>query len=240
MKALFSFEKDILLRSGRLVVPSLLLAAYIGIAYAIAPLNILSSFSIGALVVFVLSLGVGVMSAGLSYPMIGQSIFVKLRSKLPYFFSRTLLIAVIAAVFSLVSVAGPLLIHFGTGGTLFKRPVTAADTLSGLLLFWLASYSGGISGLFTSARLIPGRRTSILLSAAFGVLTVVKGALVSKAAFLAYILWILPPVHNLTVQYSAENVLRFDGIWPYFLWMLLYSAAQTALYVYLMSRRRFE
>lgn len=209
MKALFAFEKDLLLRSGRLVV-------------------------------FVLSLSVGVMSAGLSCPMIEQSIYVKLWRKLPYFFSRPLLMAAISAAFALVSVVCPLLIHFGTGGTLFKRPVTAADTLSGLLLFWLASYSGGMSGLFTSSRLIHGRRTSILLSAAFGVLTVVKGALVSKAAFLAYLLWILPPIHDLTVQYSAENVLRFNIIWPYFLWMLLYAAGQTAIYVSLMSRRRFE
>lgn len=240
MKAMFSFEKDLLLHSGRLVVPMLLLVAYIGIAYAIAPLNILSSFSIGALVVFVLSLSVGVMSAGLSCPMIEQSIYVKLLNKLPYFFSRALLMAAIAAAFGLVSVAGPLLINFGTGGTLFKRPVTTTDALSGLVMFWLASYSGCMAGLFTSPRLIRGRRTSILLSAAFGVLTMVKGALVSKAAFLAYILWILPPVHDLTVHYSAESVLSFDVMWPYFLWMLLYAAAQTVLYVSLMSRRRFE
>ena len=237
MKAQFSFEKDILLHSGQLIVPALLLVAYIGIAYAVAPLNILSSFSIGALVVFMLSLSTGVMFTGLDCPMIEQSIYVKLQRKTSFFFSRTLLMAVIAAVFALVSVIGPLLIHFSIGGTLFKRPVTAADAFSGLLLFWLVSYSGGISGLFTSSRLIRGRRKAILLSATFGVLTVVKGALVSKAAFLAYILWILPPVHDLTVAYSA---LRFNIIWSYYLWMLLYAAAQTTVYAALMTRRRFE
>ncbi len=240
MKALFAYEKDILLHSGRLVLPALLLVAYIGIAYAIAPLDILSSFSIGALVVFVLSLSAGVMSAGLSSPMIEQAMLVKLKRKGPFFLSRALLMAALAAAFALVSVAGPLLIHFATGATLFKRPVTAADALSGLALFWLASYCGGMSGLFTSSRLIRGRRTAILLSAAFCVLAVVKGALVKKAAFLAYILWILPPVHDLTVAYSAESTLDCGVVWLYFLWMLCYAAAQTVLYVFLMSRRRFE
>ena len=239
MKALFAFEKDILLRSGRLVVPALLLVAYIGIAYAIAPLDILSSFSIGALVVFVLSLSAGVMTAGLSYPMIEQSMLVKRKRKASFFLSRALLMAAFATAFALVSVAGPLLIHFASGAALFKRPVAVADALSGLALFWLASYSGSMAGLFTSARLIRGRRTAILLSVAFCVLSVVKGALVKKAAFLAYILWILPPVHDLTVAYSADSALDFGAVWPYLLWMLCYTAVQTAVYAMLMTRRRF-
>ena len=240
MKALFAFEKDVLLRSGRLVVPSLLLVAYIGIAYAIAPLDIRSSFSIGALVVFVLTLSAGVMAAGLGCPMIEQAMLVKLPRKTPFFLSRALLIAALAAVFALISVLGPLLIHFASGATLFKRPVSAADTLSGFALFWLASYSGGMAGLFTSSRLIRGRRTAILLSAVYCVLTVVKGALVKKAAFLAYILWILPPVHDLTVAYSADNGFSYYAVLPYFIWLLLYAAIQTAVYVCLMLRRRFE
>ena len=240
MKAIFAFEKDMLLRSGRLVVPALLLVAYIGIAYAIAPLDIHSSFSIGALVVFVLSLSAGVMAAGLSCPMIEQAMLVKLTRKAPFFISRVLLMAALAAAFALVSVAGPLLIHYSSGAALFKQPVTAADVLFGLALFWLASYCGGMAGLFTSSRLIRGRRMAILLSVAFCVLAVVKGVLVKKAAFLAFILWILPPVHDLTVAYSANSASDFNNIIPSFLWMLLYAAVQTAVYVVLMTRRRFE
>lgn len=240
MKALLNFEKDVLLRSGRLVIPALLLVAYIGIAYAIAPLDIHSSFSIAALAVFVLSLSAGVMAAGLSYPMIEQAMLVKLPRKAPFFLSRALLMAALAAVFALASVLAPLLIHFGTGGMLFKSPVTAADALSGFALFWLVSYSGGMAGLFTSPRLIRGRRTAILLSAAFCVLAVVKGALVKQAAFLSYILWILPPVHDLTVAYSVRSASGAAGLWPYLLWMLGYAALQTTVYVALMARRRFE
>jgi hypothetical protein len=240
MRALYSFEKDKLLHSGRVIIPLLLLISYIGIAYAIGPLEILSSFSLCALVLFVLSLSVGVMTAGLSYPMIEQAMLVKLPRKHLFFFSRVLLMAALALVFGLVAVLGPLLIHVCSGSALFKRPVALADVLSGLVLFWLVSYSGGMAGLFASPRLIRSRRTSLLMGAAFGVLTVVKGALVKKATFLAYILWVLPPVHDLTVAYSADSYFHIGVAWPYFLWMVLYAAFETVAYVWIMTKRRFE
>lgn len=240
MRALYAFEKDKLLRSGRLIIPLLLFISYIGIAYAIGPLAILSSFSLCALVVFVLSLSIGVMTADLRYPMIEQAMLVKLSRRHLFFLSRAVLMAVLALVFALVAVFAPLLIHVCSGSALFKRPVALADVLSGLALFWLASYSGGLAGLFASPRLIRGRRTSLLLGAAFGVLTVVKGALVKKAAFLAWVLWVLPPVHDLTVAYSADSYFQFGAVWMYFLWMAAYAAIGTAAYVWIMTRRRFE
>jgi len=240
MKALYSFEKDKLLHSGRIIVPLLLMIGYIGIAYAVAPLDILSSFSIGALVVFILSLSVGIMDAGLSNPMIEQAMWVKLPVKRLFFLSRAVLMAAVALAFALLSTLAPLLIHLCNGSALFKRPVSLADMLSGFALFWLVSFSGGMAGQFTSPRLIRDRRMAILLGSAFGVLAVVKGALIKKAAWLVYLLWFLPPVYDLTAAYSADSVLVFSGVWPFFLWMALYAAAETVLYVWIMTKRRFE
>jgi hypothetical protein len=239
MKALYSFDKDMLLHSGRLIVPLLLMIGYIGIAYAVAPLDILSSFSIGALVVFILSLSVGIMDAGLSSPMIEQAMWVKLPKKRLFFFSRAALMAAVALAFALLSTLAPLVLHLFNGSALFKRPVSLADMFSGFALFWLASYTGGMAGQFTSPRLIRDRRMAILLGAAFGVLTLVRGAL-KKAVWLVYLLWFLPPMYDLTTAYSADSVLVFSGVWPFFLWMAFYAAAETVLYVWVMTKRRFE
>ena len=92
LKAVFLFEKDKLMRSAKMLVPFLLLIAYIGIAYAIAPLNILSSFSICAMVLFVLMLSIGIMYDDTSCRMIEQTIYVKLRRKEYLYLGRAALL----------------------------------------------------------------------------------------------------------------------------------------------------
>lgn len=184
LKAVYRYEKDKLLKSTKLIVPLLILFAYIGIAYSIAPLVILSSFSICSLVLFMLMISVGVMQDDISYSMVEQTILVKLRRKELFYLGKVALIAVVSIVFSLASVLLPLFIHVLRGSMLFSREIVISDILSGFVLFMLFGFCGGLIGLFTSHRIIPNRKTAIMLCIAFGLFAIIKGALTARFVFL--------------------------------------------------------
>lgn len=240
LSALFRYEKDKLLHSGKFVLPLLLLIGYLGIAYAIAPLSILDSFSICALVVFALMLAMGVMLGTLNEPAIEQTMLVKLRRPYYLYLGKVLLAAAVSLVFALVAALGPLLLHVLDGFNLFTRPVVFSDIASGIVLFWLTGLCGGILGLLANPRILPGRKSAVLLSTLIGLLTIVKGALVKAIALLQYVLWLLPPVYDASAAYSAQDYFSLRHTWPLLLWLAAYIAAETAAYVIMMRTRRFE
>lgn len=240
LNALFRYEKDKLLHSGRFVMPLLLLVGYIGIAYAIAPLSILDSFSICSLVVFMLMLSMGVMLGALREPAIEQTMLVKLPRPYYLYLGKVLLTAVVSLVFALVSALGPLLLHVLGGFNLFTRPVVFSDIAAGIVLFWLTGLCGGMLGLFANPRMLPGRKSAVLFSTLIGLLIIVKGALLKAAAALQYVLWLLPPIYDASVAYSAENYFSFTHAWPFLLWLAAYTVAEITMYVLIMRKRRFE
>lgn len=239
LKAVCRFERDRMLRSSKLMVPLLLLIAYTGIAYSMAPLSIPGSFGICSLVVFMLALGVGVMCDDLHIPAIDGTIFVKMRRTWYFYLAKTLTLAWVSLLFSLISVFAPLLIHV-FGGSLFDRVVVFSDIYSGLALFWLVAMSGGMAGLFANYRIIRGRKAAIALAALFGVLAIVKGAINNAAEPLKFLTWILPPVYDISTAYGANKYFDPGGMWMYFAWLAVYVAIKIALYIRIMQKRGFE
>jgi len=240
LSSIFRYERDKLLHSGRFVLPALLLLGYIAAGYAIAPLNILSSFSICALIVFALMLSMGVMLGSLSEPMIEQTMFVKLRRPEYLCLGKALLVAVIALLFALTAALLPLLLHWLNHSQLFSRPVVVSDIVSGVALFWLSGLSGGTLGLLFNPRLLPGRKTAVLLSVLAGLITVAKGAMTDAMPALQYPLILLPPIYDASAAYSAELYFSLCHAWPAFLWLAVYTAAEIAVYVFAMRKKRFE
>ncbi len=240
LKAVYRYEMDKLLKSSKLIVPLLILVAYIGIAYSIAPLEILSSFSICSLVLFMLMISVGVMQDDVNDSMIEQTILVKLRRKELFYLGKVALIGVVSIVFSLVSVLLPLFIHVFRGSMLFSREIVISDVLSSFVLFWLFGFCGGMIGIFTNHRIIPNRKTAIMFCIAFGLLAIIKGAITERFEFLQYITWILPPVHDLSVAYCQNTYFRFSQTWIYFVWFTGYIGIEILAYVKIMRKRGFE
>jgi hypothetical protein len=222
------------------VLPALLLLCYIGAGYAIAPLNILSSFSICALVVFALMLSMGVMLGALSEPMVEQTMLVKLRRPSMLYMGKALLLTAVALVFALITAFLPLLLHVLGGSHLFYRPVVFSDIVSGIMLFFLCGLSGGALGLLVSPRLVPSRKAAVLLSALIGLIAVAKGALIHALPVLKYPLVLLPPIYDACAAAGAEPYFSLGHAWPAFLWLTAYAAAEIAAYVLAMRAKRFE
>ncbi len=240
LKAVYRFERDKLLRSSRLIVPLLILFAYIGIAYAVGPQSILSSFSICSILLFILMASIGMMEDDAGYAMIEQTVLVRLRKKSLFYVGKAALMAAVSLVFAVVAVFAPVLIHFSKGGALFSRGIMISDVLSGFVLFALTGLCGGVTGLFVNHRIIANRKVAILACIAFALLAVIKGAMNTQVEALKYVTWILPPVHDLSVAYSKGDIFNFGATWGYFLWLAGYSGLEIIAYVAILRRRGVE
>jgi hypothetical protein len=240
LRAVVSYERDRIFHSSRLIVPILLYLIYFVAAYSYAPLNILSSYGICSLVVYMLMLSVGVMNDDLSCPMIDQTILVKMRRKSYFYIGKTLMLAIISLALSLFSALVPLVIDAARGGALFNRGVVLSDVLSGIALFWLIGLNGGITGLFANQRVIAGRKAAVVVSILLGVLVIIKGPVVKAAPAAGYIAWIFPPVYDLATAYGRDAYFNLGGTLVFFLWLAAYTVLEAAAYVGVMLKRKFE
>jgi len=239
LRNIFRYEKDKYMHSGKLILPEILMCGYLGFAYSIAPQNILDSFSLCSLVVFLLMLSVGVMYDDINYQMIEMSMFVKLKKKELLYFGKVMMIAYISLTFTLASILIPILLHCLNKMQLFDRAIVFSDILSGSILFFLVSMSGGITGLLANRRIFSNRTLAISLSALTGIAAITKVSLNKDIFITRFFTWILPPVNEISIAYCKETYFSLNSTGIYFIWLLLYIVIEIFIYIKLMLRRGY-
>lgn len=240
LKSIISYERNKIFHSSKLIIPILILLVYFGAAYAYAPLNILNSFSFSSLVVYFFMLSVGIMNDDLSYPMIDQSIIVKMKHRSFFYLGKVFLIVFIGFVLSLISVGIPLIIDAAINNSLFTRSVVPSDVISGVVLFWLIGISGGVSGLYANNRIYSNRKVAVTLSVLFGVYVIIEGPVIKQLPMLVFFQWLFPPVYELSAVYSKNTYFDFSSTMVFFLWIAVYIVIEIVLYVFIMLKRKFE
>lgn len=235
-----SYEKDKLFHSSKLIVPILFLLVYFGAAYAYAPLNILNSFSFTSLVVYLFMLSLGIMNDDLSFPMIDQTILVKMRHKSFFFLGKVFLLVILSFVLSLITAAVPLIINALINNSLFVRSVVPSDIISGVVLFWLVGISGGVSGLYANHRIFTSRKIAVILSIMFVLYVVIEGSVIKQLSILAYFKWLFPPVYDLAAAYCKNAYFDINSSFIFFIWLIAYITIQIVIYVFIMLKRKFE
>lgn len=240
IRAVISYEAQKILHSSRLIIPLLVLFIYFGVAYSTAPLDILKSYSLCSLVVYLFMLCAGVVNEDMSYPVIEQTILVKMGRRSQFYIGKAAVICIISFLVSLVSVFVPVLLNVAQNNHLFTRSFAASDIISGIMLFWLIGMSGGISGLYANGRIISNRKIAVVLSALFGVLVIIKGPVIKALPEAGYIAWVLPPVHDISTAYSKAQYFSLNDTLIYFMWLAVYIIIQTAAYAGIMIKRKYE
>lgn len=234
LKYIFRFEKEKYLHSGKIILPLILLCGYLGFAYSISPQKILDSFSLNALIIFLLMLAVGVMYDSANSPMIEMSIIVKLKRKELLHLGKAMVIAYVSLMFTLISLTIPVLSHIANHMALFDRQIVLTDILSGAILFFLVSMCGGMLGLFANHRILNNRGVIVGLSAMAGLASITKVSLNQDFFLTKFITWILPPVNDISIAYCSGLYFSLQNTAVYFLWLLLYTAALLVTYVKVM------
>jgi len=240
LKSIVKYEADKLTHSSKIMIPIIIYAAYMGFAYTIAPLGILSSFGICNLVLFLIMLAIGVMYDDINNQMIEQAIYVRLENKTFLYWGRICLLLCISLLFSVLSVLLPVILHLSGGGALFDRAVTASDLFSGLCLFFITAAVGGVLGLLANRRVLNNRSMLIGISTVIGIASIVRVSIIESTTWGKFFTWMLPPVSELSISYAGDAYFSIGNTYKYFIWMIFYLAAVIFFYLWIMHKKGFE
>ncbi|MCM1161788.1 MAG: hypothetical protein NC412_11240 [Roseburia sp.] len=238
--AVCKYETEKLLKSRKWMVPAILLIMYLGMSYSVGPLDILSSFGICSLVVFLGMLAVFFMCNDIHAQTMDQTVFIRISNKKSFYTGKVLLVGKVSMIGAAVSILVPVIQYVVNGKDFFTSSFTAGKGVSGFILFFLCGFCGGMTALLLNDRLVPKKEASIALCILAALLAIVKGGLHEKFPVTKLVSWVLPPLYDLSYAYSHGSDFLFRDTGIYFLWMLFYLVLQILFYVWVMDKKRFE
>ncbi len=238
--AICKYETEKLLKSRKWLVPAVLFILYLGMSYSVGPLDILSSFGICSLAVFVGMTAIFFMYEGIHYQAMDQTVFIRISGKKSFYAGKVLLVGKAGMIVGAVSVLAPVIQYMINGKDFFTTPLTMEIAISGFVLCFLSGFCGGMTAILLNDRFIPKKEASIVLCILIVLLTIVKGGLHEKFPFVKWISWVLPPLYDLSSAYTRGSSFLLKDTGIYFLWMLFYLALQFLFYVCIMDKKRWE
>lgn len=240
LSKLVKYEVSKYFHTNKIVVPLVLLFGFLGMSYSIQPLEILSSFSICALVLFLMMVWIGISYSEIGYEMMDQTVFIKLQKKNNLFIGKIMMVALLSFLISTISMAMPLFLNVRNGFGLFNRRVVVWDVIGGLMLFLFVCMAGGMIGLLLNQYIVKDRKIAVLLGGMIGLITIVKGGIEAEWPLMKMLTWIFPPVYDCSEAFAANTYLQFQTILLPFCWLALYIVILMVLYVFLSNKKRFE
>jgi hypothetical protein len=226
-------ELRVYLRAGKIILPLLLLIGYPLIFYAIAPVDVVSSFALSATVAFAVSAWIGLSRAWGEEPILVQILWVK-SGVLRFLWAQEIVTLLVCAACGAFLVAFPALWSLFRRG-LFVRPLEARDALSALCAHLAASVAGGGFGGLFHPRLVRDRKIAYLACIFLSLLGLTGGIMGLPVPLRAA----LPPLYDLIARAGQADAFP-RGYAPLLCaWCLLYGGAAALLRGRRLARRGF-
>ena len=239
LSAITIFEYKKMLLSGKWSMPLILLIAYLAMTYTMAPAGVLNTFSVSSYVFFLIMLSFSILADSIDAEMINQSILAKCREHIETFYlAKLLAIFIYTIIGSGIAMLVPVIRYIISGTNFFIRPVSIADVAIGLILHILLGMTGAVFGLILNSRVIKKRQVAVGIAVLFGIICIVKDAIISDFHLLQYLLWILPPVSNIVKKFGEASFFN-SSLLPLIAWGIVYLLIEIIIYVRSMKKLKF-
>ena len=226
-------ELRVYLRSGKVVLPLLLMLGYPLIFYAITPVDIVSSFALSSVVAFAVCVWIGLSRAWAEEPILAQILSVKagVRRFICAQEVATMLVCVACGLFLALF---PVLFSLVRHGV-FVRPLDARDILTALAVHLSACVAGGGFGSAFHPRLARDRKAAYLVSLLLCLLGLTGGMM----GLPIYVRAAFPPLYDLIERAGQAD--GFPGGYAPLMsaWCVLYGLAASLLRARLLCKRGF-
>lgn len=237
--SLVKYQLHIYLKGSRFVMPLVAAFLFLSAMYSVKPLNIVSSFLISGVFLFLLMVWIGLSLANAENPVLEQLILLRVQNEGIYYLSKYIYILIIGLFADLFCILFPVIMNILNGGDMFLRSLTINDCVNGFLLQGGCIFVGAGLGSLLHPRVMKDRRMAIVLTVFFAILTLVKTALAEEIVFMKWIVWSFPPIMNAAEQYGNAEQFRLNQSITLFIYMVLYGSMLCAIKSYLCHRNKF-
>ena len=232
--------------SGKYLVPLLLYASWLLIAYNVAPVELLEMLGFTSLLNFFCMLITGVSFINHESTMIEMSFLARLKKKQHLYQSKLFVLSIYSLGFTILGMIFPIFANIINGFSLLARPVLFFDVAGAFLVLFLASLIGGFGGALLSilvgkgniVGLITGESISIFIYILWVLIAIFRGSIILEINWLRWVLWVFPPIHELARSLIEMDGFQLSNIWVYLLYGLLYTGVLAVAYVKIMMVKK--
>lgn len=225
--------------SAKWVMPSIVLSGILGMMYSMAPVEIVDSFSITGIFLFVIMVWIGKTIQGVEPEVSEQVMILRLKSERKYYLGHIIFMMCMCVVVTGISIVVPVFIHIRSGSALLSRQFIWSDFVGGGLLMLACSFTGGMAGELFHIRVIKDKNMGVGLTFFVALLAVCRNGVIAKFAALKYILWIIPPISDVVSWFTNESYFNMGEVMIGFVLLLIYGGVMAVMKVELLRRVKF-
>ena len=225
--------------SGKCVMPLIVLFGTQGMMYNMAPVEIVDSFSITGMFLFVIMVWIGKTIQGVEPEVSEQVMILRLKSERKYYLCQIIFMVCICTVVTGISIVVPVFIHILSGNGLLSRQFIWSDFVGGGLLMFTCSFTGGMAGELFHIRVIKNKNVGIGLTFLMALLAVCRNGLIADYVLTKYILWVIPPISDVVSWFTNASYFNMGEVMRGFILLLIYGIVMAVMKVELLRRVKF-
>lgn len=180
--------------------------------YSARPIGVVESMITSCQILFLTMVWLGITACEVETPVSEQILVLRTKSAEKYYLSQILFMFSMGAVLSAASLAVPLWKEIFYAGGFFSRPLNGWDMFCGFILFVLSAACGSALGGFTHSRIMRSRKNAVITVFLLTILTMLKVVALERFPFSEVILWVLPPMSELSVIFSGKDSFRITEL----------------------------
>lgn len=207
MSGLVKYQLQQYFKTNKFVMPFAVLIILLYGNYSNMPADFVSCQMLSDAYVFLIMVWVGVTLCDLEYAVSEQIMILRVQSARTYYISQVLFALLLCLAVSAISIGVPLLQNLVNARAFFRRPVLFSDAAGGFFLLFFCAFAGTALGELAHPRLIKDRKTAVVCVFLLAMLSVLKGVITEKAVALKLVLWILPPIWEVSRIFADADYL---------------------------------
>ncbi|MGY3777133.1 hypothetical protein [Isobaculum melis] len=238
-KNLLSYQAVTYFKTNKIIMPTLFWVVYLYFSYSTKPLEVVPNLVVTATVLFLVMIWVEMTYDDSVDPTSEKLLLLKVKQTRTYYCSKFAFIFFIGLVLTLLALSIPIIGSFIDGGDLFKRAFTLSDLVGGLLIHLCMVLLGLSVARIFQPRIVKDRKLAFVSLTIIAICALVKGNILAEFPLLKFVLWILPPVHELTALLMDTSYFSVLSLGKAILLTGIYTGIVSLLTNYLLKKKKF-
>ena len=223
----------------RLVMPLAVLLVLLYSIYSSKPVGVIDSLTVSSVFIFLVMVWIGATACDMENAVSEQILILRMQSAVKYYISHTVFLFLMGMMVSLIGILFPVIMDLCSQGQLFDRPLRIADLLWGFFIMSLSGFSGSSLGEISHPRINRSRKTAVIFTFLLAVTAVTKAAILEMIPVLAVILWVIPPISDVTALFAGETYFSADKCSTAFIILLISGMIWTAVKIMGLKKKGF-
>ena len=200
--------------------------------YSSKPVGVIDSLTVSSVFIFLVMVWIGATACDMENAVSEQILILRMQSAVKYYISHTVFLFLMGILF-------PVIMDLCSQGQLFDRPLRIADLLWGFFIMSLSGFSGSSLGEISHPRINRSRKTAVIFTFLLAVTAVTKAAILEMIPVLAVILWVIPPISDVTALFAGETYFSADKCSTAFIILLISGMIWTAVKIMGLKKKGF-